>query len=94
MKTHKITKWDITCMICHLQPNHVKFSKTKNRSITINSRKIAPHTYHIQQIIMSIVKMLIEVFLFIKPFSTVSTFPFIYIYTDLVLFLISVKVIV
>ena len=56
--------------------------------------KIAPHTYHIQQIIMSIAKMLIEVFLFIKPFSTVSTFPFIYIYTDLVLFLISVKVIV
>lgn len=42
MKTHKINKWDITCMICHLQPklpNHVKCSKTKNKSITINSRK-------------------------------------------------------
>ncbi len=67
--------------------------QNKNRLNTINARKNRI-TYHIQQIVVPIVKMLIKVFVFIKPFSTVSALPFIYIYMDLVLFLISVQVVI
>lgn len=51
-------------------------------------------TYHVQQIVVPIVKMLIEIFLFIETFFAVSTLPFIYIQTNLMLFLISVQVII
>ena len=59
----------------------------RSKSIKI---KLSINTYHIQQIIMSVIKMLIKVLLFIKGLLTVSTSPFIYIYMHLMLFLISV----
>lgn len=51
-------------------------------------------TYHIQQIPMPIAKMLIKKLFLVESLFAVSTFPFIYIYMDLVLFLISIQIIV
>lgn len=51
-------------------------------------------TYHIQQIAMPVVQMLVKKIFLIESFFAVSTFPFVYINMDLVLFLISIQVIV
>ncbi len=51
-------------------------------------------TYNIQQIVVSVVKMLIKKFFSTEAFLTVSTSPFIYIHMNLVLFLISEQIIV
>lgn len=50
-------------------------------------------TYNIQEIIVSAVKMLIEKFLCLEDFLTVSAAPFIYVHRDLMLLLISKEVI-
>lgn len=42
---------------------------------------------------MSVVKMLIKMFLFVKSFLTVSTLPLIYIYMRFMMFLVSVYII-
>ena len=59
---------------------------------TCNGR--AFKTYHVQHITMPVVKMLIKVLFFVETLFAVSTFPFIYISLDLVLFVVSEQVIV
>lgn len=50
-------------------------------------------TYNIQKVVVSVVKMLIEILLGTEGFLTVSTFPFINVHVNLVLFLISEHII-
>ena len=81
-------------MSCKLRLNPISETR-KNHGPKCKEKKChtRPTTYHIKQIVVSIVKMLIKIVLRIEGFFAVPTSPFIYIHMDFMLLLIPVQVI-